>query len=349
MRWVGGRPRTFLTRNGRVTVTRAYYHCSCGRGHAPADSACQLPPGQATWAVQDRVALLGAWVPFRQAAKLYERMTGHEVSAGSVEHWTETVGAAAAVPPLDRYVPGPAVDTLFIQADAVMVRFDDGWHEVKVAVCWGRVGGEDLPPRYLTGQGHWDDLVEQIGDLARRQGLRRAQRVICMADGAPAIWKVFLRLFPQAQFLLDWYHLHEHLGTVARLLPDGVAWHERQRESLAERGPRETVAALKVLAKPGKGSRKAVRAAAQQCLGYLDSNAERLDYPTARREGFPIGSGRVESACRMVVQQRCKQAGMCWDHGHAQAVLQARCADLNGEWDQAIQRLIAQHELARAA
>lgn len=348
MRWVGRRSRTFLTRNGRVTVARAYYHCACGRGYAPADGACQFPPGQATWAVQDRVALVGAWLPFRRAAELYAHLTGHEVSAGSVENWTEAVGVAAAVPPLDRYVPGPTVDTLFIQADAVMVRFDDGWHEVKVAVCWGRVNGEDLAPRYLTAQGHWEELVDQLGDLARRQGLRRAQRVICLADGAPAIWKLLIRLFPAAQLLLDWYHLHEHLATVARLLPAGRDWHERQKAALAERGPTETVAALTTLTKPGTGSRKVVREAAQQCLGYLASNSDRLDYPSARRQGYPIGSGRVESACRFVVQQRCKQAGMCWDHRHAQAVLQVRCAHLNGEWDQAIQRYITT-QLAVAA
>lgn len=338
MRWIGRRPRTFLTRNGRVTVARDYYHCACGRGHAPADGACQLPPGQATWAVQDRVALVGAWLPFRRAAELYEHLTGHAVSAGSVENWTEAVGAAAVVPPLDRYAPGPAVDTLFIQADAVMVRFDDGWHEVKVAVCWGRVGDAELPARYLTVQGHWEDLVAHIGDLARRQGLRRATRVVCLADGAPAIWKLLERLFPQAQFLLDWYHVQEHLAAVARLLPDGKDWHERQKAALAERGPTETVAALTALAKPGKGSRKAVREAATQCLGYLHSNANRLAYPIARRQGYPIGSGRVESACRFVVQQRCKQAGMCWDHTHAQSLLQARCAHLNGEWGQAMHR-----------
>lgn len=330
-------------------MKRDYYHCACGRGHAPADGACQLPPGLASWAGQDRVAVMGIWLPFRRAAQLYEHLTGYAVSAGSVEHWTEAVGAAATVPPLDRYAPGPLVDTLFIQADAVMVRFDDGWHEVKVAVCWGRIGDEDLPPRYLTAQGSWEDLVAQLGDLARRQGLRRAGRVICMADGAPAIWKVLLRLFPQAQCLLDWYHLHEHLATVARLLPEGAAWHEQQKTALAERGPAETMAALKALTKPGKGSRKVVREAAQKCLSYLVNNRDRLDYPTARRDGLPVGTGRIESACRFVVQQRCKQAGMCWDHRHAQEILQARCADLNGEWEQAIQCLINTSELARAA
>ena len=333
MRWVGNRSRTVLTRNGRVTFLRGYYHCrQCGRGLAPADSPCQIPPGQATWAVQDRIALLGAWLPFQRAADVYAHVTGDRVSAGSVEHWTEALGAAYVPPPLDRLAPGPVVDTLFLEADAVLVRFDDKWHEVKVVVCWGRKDGEDLPPRYLVAQGEWETLTPQIAALARQQGLRRAGEMVCLADGAKPIWKVLERLFPQARHLLDWYHLHEHLAIVARLLPEGKAWHTTQKEALAERGPAETVAALTVLTKAGKGSRKVVREAARQCLGYMAGAAERLDYVMARSLGYPIGSGRVESACRFVVQQRCKQAGMCWDHAHADDVLQARCAYLNGEW-----------------
>ncbi len=333
MRWAGERPRTLLTRNGRVTFSRGYYHClQCGRGVAPADGACQIPPGQATWAVQDRVALLGAWLPFKRAAAVSAHVTGETVSAGSVAHWTEALGAAYVPPSLDRFAPGPVVDTLLLEADAVLIRFDDKWHEVKVVVCWGRTDGEDLPPRYLVAQGVWDTLMPQIAARARQQGLRRAGDMVCLADGAQPIWQLLERLFPQARHLWDWYHLHEHLATVARLLPEGQAWHAAQKEALAERGSAETVAALRVLTKTRKGSRKVVREAARKCLVYMAGAAERLDYVTARRLGYPIGSGRVESACRFVVPQRCKQAGMCWNHEHADDVVQARCAHLNGEW-----------------
>jgi len=54
--------------------------------------------------------------------------------------------------------------------------------------------------------------------------------------------------------------------------------------------------------------------------------------------GYPIGSGRIESACKQVVTTRCKGPGMRWEHPQAQAVLWARCAWLNGEWDRAIEQ-----------
>jgi len=351
MRWVDDRDRSLLTRNGWITFTRGYYHCPCcGRGAAPADDACQVPPGRASWPVREGVAMLGAWVPFREVAQVYAHLTGHAISHTSAEDWTETLGAAYVPPTLDRYAPGPVVDTLFLQADGVMVQFLDGWHEVKVVVCWGRKDGEDLPPRYLTAHGvSWEELTEQIAALARQMGVRQAGEVVCMADGALPIWALFRRLFPQARHLLDWFHLQEHLATVARLLPEGAAWHEAQKAALAERGPAETRAALVALATAPPDPADALQQAAQKCLNYLEANADRLDYPTARALGLPIGTGRIESACRHVVQQRCKQPGMRWKPEHLDWVLGARCAYLNNDWALAVKQMIAKAATAAKA
>jgi hypothetical protein len=55
-------------------------------------------------------------------------------------------------------------------------------------------------------------------------------------------------------------------------------------------------------------------------LGYLQKNVPRMDYPSYLKKGWLIGSGAVESACKTVVGQRLKLAGMRWrefgnDHG----------------------------------
>ena len=78
---------------------------------------------------------------------------------------------------------------------------------------------------------------------------------------------------------------------------------------------------------------------AGSCLSYLLKHRDRLNYPHACSKGYPIGSGRIESACKQVVQARCKGTGMRWSHGHALAVLNARCALLNGHWDMACQQV----------
>jgi hypothetical protein len=67
-----------------------------------------------------------------------------------------------------------------------------------------------------------------------------------------------------------------------------------------------------------------------------------MDYPAHLKAGRMIGSGPIEAACKVVVGQRLKQAGMRWTDTGADAVLAVRTTLLNGN----SQRLT---ELARAA
>jgi len=130
--------------------------------------------------------------------------------------------------------------------------------------------------------------------------------------------------------------VQEHLATVATLLPEGETWQRIQRVHLREGGSRLVFRELLTLAR--HATPPALRQAARACLGYLWRHRRRLHYALARARGYPIGSGRIESACKLVVQQRCKGPGMRWEHRQAAAVLHARCAWLNDDWEPACAR-----------
>lgn len=59
-----------------------------------------------------------------------------------------------------------------------------------------------------------------------------------------------------------------------------------------------------------------------------------MDYVRYRQAGYPVGSGSVESGCKVVVQERMKQAGMRWSRKGAQAMLALRCVLLSDRWDE---------------
>ena len=65
--------------------------------------------------------------------------------------------------------------------------------------------------------------------------------------------------------------------------------------------------------------------------GYFRKYRKHMNYPAYRAKGMMIGSGPVESACKVVVGQRLKQAGMRWTKDGADAVLAVRCALLSNE------------------
>ena len=58
--------------------------------------------------------------------------------------------------------------------------------------------------------------------------------------------------------------------------------------------------------------RPAVATAYEEAVRYIGNNVHRMDYPRYLAEGWQIGSGSVESACKTVVGQRLNLAGMRW-------------------------------------
>jgi hypothetical protein len=59
----------------------------------------------------------------------------------------------------------------------------------------------------------------------------------------------------------------------------------------------------------GPGSEAAVKTV-QKSLAYLEKRREHIDYARFQALGYPIGSGSVESANKLVVEARLKGAGM---------------------------------------
>jgi len=262
-------------------------------------------------------------------------LTPINMSDRELEYCTEGLGASYTLPELPPGERGPRADVLYVAADAVQVRFRDAkpWHEEKVFCVWRQTGETQHPPRYWTGDGPWDTHLADLQTLAEAEGLLTAGVVVMLGDGAPALWTLLTALAPRAVQVLDWYHAQDHLAEVAALLPEGDAWHQIQRVHLRDGQSRQVLHELLTLARHA-GS-EPVRTVARSCLGYLWRHRRRLDYATARAKGYPIGSGRIESACKQVVQQRCKGPGMRWEHFHANAVLHARCAWLNDDWTRA--------------
>lgn len=59
-----------------------------------------------------------------------------------------------------------------------------------------------------------------------------------------------------------------------------------------------------------------------------------MDYPAYRAPGWPTGSGALESACRHVVQERCKCTGMRWATKWIQNIMAVRTTILNARFNE---------------
>jgi hypothetical protein len=143
----------------------------------------------------------------------------------------------------------------------------------------------------------------------------------------------------------DLPHVLEYLWSAATALHkegsgETSTWVRTQRKRLldsrADLVQRELRKILATIPKRGPGN-KGKRLRVEKALKYLTDNTPRLDYKLARQMDLELASGMVEGAIKHVIGQRFDNGGMRWIRERAEALLQLRCIEVNGDWDSFIQ------------
>lgn len=173
---------------------------------------------------------------------------------------------------------------------------------------------------YFPTEGPREELQDALRKLAARRGLGSVKRVQFIGDGAAWLQKIWQETFrPNGAIrTLDLFHALEHLHTLLEGLSDEghlQADFQRFRKRLKVWGGKSLLRGLEE--NFGKEALDALKGDAAQALAYLRERAWMMDYPRLRREGYYVGSGLIESACKMLVAARCKLAGMHWRHKNA--------------------------------
>jgi len=68
-------------------------------------------------------------------------------------------------------------------------------------------------------------------------------------------------------------------------------------------------------------------------IGYLERFSDAVDYTTFQAQGYPLGSGEVESAHRAIPQKRLKLPGACWHPESINPMLALRVLRANDWWE----------------
>ena len=353
------RPRRLQSICGPLTVSRPWYHCRrCQHGFSPVDQTLDLAPrarlsdGLRAWVVR-----LGATTTFREAAALLTELTGLVVAPDTVRAQSEQCGSALAAAEqaavaqvLATQEPAAPVEaapgTLVIEADGVLIRYRDGWHEVKVGVVGGVQDGQLHAASYVAAREEAEHFGPRLLTEAARRGaldvlgwerplggrnLAVLRPVHVVGDGAPWIWNLADDHFGTRTEVVDFYHASEHLWAVARALhgtgtPDAAAWAGARIGDLYKEGSAPVRAALARAQAPTEAAAEVLRVE----RGYFTTNADRMNYPAIRDQGLPIGSGAVESSARHVVQQRMKRAGQRWSAHGGRPMLALRACYASG-------------------
>jgi hypothetical protein len=354
---------------GPVACARAYYYCGrCGSGLAPWDRSVGLSRHSFTPATERLVCLAGTLSDgFDEAAtKVLPEMANVKVAETTVQRTTEAAGqrladhlhagGTFAFPhPWDWHPDAHGRTCAYVSIDLTGVRQqaeNGGRAEGRmpyVAMIFNPV--PELPAesphqapadarmqvRYLSGLYDLDQLGLELRKQAGQVGMDRAEVWIGLTDGGSGLEEFVRRNFPrQPVLILDFWHASEYLTELGQVLhPADEETRQRLVGEWCRTLKREGGARLLALLEALPASRKpAVREKTAATLSYFRNNLHRMDYPRYVANGWSIGSGAVESACKTIVGQRLKLAGMRWREYGTDTVchLRALFKSETGQW-----------------
>lgn len=327
-------------------------------------------PGALSATLAEGLVRLGTWMPFAQAAEQLAFFWGVRLDPATVRRHTQAAGAAyvavqtAGVERLERDVPepppGPAVQQ--VSADGAMVPLVGGrWAEVRtvgigtLAAAPGAAGEAHATElSYFSRMTDHETFIRLAYGELHRRGIERAARVVGVMDGAEWEQKLLDRYRPDAVRILDFPHALEHLASATNATfgvgsAASAAWLEAQAHVLKHAPPCGVLAALRALPVAAATDPTAAAAARDATLGYLEKRRDQIRYAEFLALGYPIGSGLIESANKLVVEARLKGSGMHWAPRHVNPMLALRTIACADRWPEAWPQICAQLRAAALA
>jgi len=363
-RCVAVRPKRVDSLLGVVRIKRHYYHCGrCHHGCFPRDQRLGLGAAHLTPAASQVASIAGLQTSFAQSAEVtLQKLCGLRLSESTVERVTEASGERLATLLHDKVTfdePGQpwtwqrdarGKRCAYVSLDATGVR-QQGAGGAKAEGRMAYVGmlynprskHDAQPPprhsvRYLAGFYELNELGSQLRRQAAQVGWDDAEQQIALSDGGNGLEEFFRKNFPLAECILDFWHAAEHLTELGlALYPDDES--QRQQvvgtwcHQLKHQGGAAMLATLEALELSGHPP--AARQAHAECVRYFGNHQHRMDYPRYLANGWQIGSGPVESACKTVVGNRLKGSGMRWGEDGSDALCHLRALYLSqpGQWE----------------
>ena len=312
----------------------------------------------------EQVAKQAVWlsglVAYRRAAEVLQNVGQIDISASSiwrrVERWGSQMQAVEAGQQVKAYEleepqphdPNRSLGKMGVAMDGTMLHIrTEGWKELKVG-CVFEIGsrvekdpltqeevqlGSAIHNTFTAHLGGPETFGRQIWAEARQRSWMEAEDSLAIGDGATWIWNLVSEHFYASHQLVDWFQATEHLAEAARVLygegtPKQRIWYRRWAHKLYLGHSRKLVSALKRQAT----LQPDIAEPLLQQAGYFQNNLKRMNYLEMRMEGYPIGSGMVESAAKQYKGRFCGP-GMHWSRPGAERLIPVRSAILSKRFD----------------
>lgn len=331
--------RILNTGLGDVQYQRAYGVCDyCGCTGAPLDKALGIPRSGPS--IDAREKICHATVVTRSFADSCEILKVHSAMAISRKH-VRTISESEGNRLVDlrskeiqqyqehklNISSKEKPKLLVITADGGRVQTrqlcsKDRWKEDKIGVVYDAIaqprphicnpdyqGARSQTKTFVATMEPWESMGWMLRMEAERRGYLNAQEKLFLADGAPVIRELKNLHFPDAVFILDWYHSVEHLSNCSKaVFGEGTTqahrWYDSLKQWLWDGRMDRIIAELQKYSKRiGKPKQSDPDSSAKSILyrnafSYFPHNKDAMNYPAYRAKGWPIGSGVTEGSVK---------------------------------------------------
>ena len=183
------------------------------------------------------------------------------------------------------------------------------------------------------------EVMHEIKQEIENQSFAQAP-LICVMDGAKCLWTYVEEIFKNIKnkvLILDIIHVLEYIWLMAHVKYEGEPAESKQyvydRLTLILQGKVASYI-LEIQNELQSGSwKESHQKTFKKVITYLKNHKSYMRYHEYLAQGYPIGSGVVESACSHVVKNRMELPGARWSVSGAEAILQLRSVVKSQDWD----------------
>ena len=182
-----------------------------------------------------------------------------------------------------------------------------------------------------------ESVLTSMRERVDRKAVITQRDLVCLIDGDPHLATLVKSHFPDATVILDIIHAVEYLWKAAHAIHgEGSCEATKMVNTMLEKVLKgrvgHVIGGLRQRSAGGKLSATKQKTVTS-VIGYLENHRQYMHYDQYLANGYPIGTGVVESACGHLVKNRMERPGARWSLDGAEAMLRLRAMRASGHWN----------------
>jgi ribosomal protein L37E len=318
---------------GRIIFTHRKVKCSkCG--HKESLLRRWIPIGlenRITPMVGEMLVWLSAIMPYNDVKEHLKIFWGINISQKGIQNYVKKIGTKINIMTnlLSSSIDLPKVkwDRVYIYVDGVMAFINNKWQEVKVGIIeCSRKGKTSY--YYFAEKTDWKSFMTNMYKISEKLNCSQTYVKLIISDAGKGITS-HINIFKEFKFLIDYFHASEHVSKWLDLMNlKSKPIIDKLRLELTSLLYKAQIKELVARMVEIRGFKKTEELVKEE--SYFLNHIANFNYATHRMHKWHIGSGKIESACRWLVQQRFKQSGMRWKLNGFNLILGLRLSYYNG-------------------